>query len=130
MEKADTSTNPRTGREAMAFSHTLKTQVTDIHKSETQARTGTIPPGERPKRDPRTDKKLRSGTNRLRIEKGRYDKLPVEKRLCRFCEADAVEDEKHFLLHCEEYEGLRQKMWKGLEARPPSRCRCGLKKRS
>src|SRR5579872_2918450 len=59
--------------------------------------------------------KLRSGTNRLRIEKGRYDKLPVEKRLCRFCEADAVEDEKHFLLHCEEYEGLRQKMWKGLE---------------
>src|SRR5579872_5375816 len=60
--------------------------------------------------------KLRSGTNRLRIEKGRYDKLPVEKRLCRFCEADAVEDEKHFLLHCEEYEGLRQKMWKGLEA--------------
>src|SRR5579872_4565051 len=74
--------------------------------------------------------KLRSGTNRLRIEKGRYDKLPVEKRLCRFCEADAVEDEKHFLLHCEEYEGLRQKMWKGLEARPPSRCRCGLKKRS
>src|SRR6185295_5461532 len=35
-------------------------------------------------------------------------------RLCRFC--DAVEDEKHFLLHCEEYEGLRQKMWKGLDA--------------
>jgi len=60
--------------------------------------------------------KLRSGTNRLRIEKGRYDKLPVEKRLCRFCDADAVEDEKHFLLHCEEYEELRQKMWRGLEA--------------
>ena len=59
--------------------------------------------------------KLRSGTNRLRIEKGRYEKLAVENRICRFCEADDVEDEKHFMLYCEPYEDLRQKLWTGLD---------------
>ena len=44
--------------------------------------------------------KLRGGTNRLRIEQGRYEKEEVEKRICLFCDSKQVEDEKHFMLTC------------------------------
>src|SRR3954451_1395003 len=30
--------------------------------------------------------KIRGGTNRLMIEKGRYQKIPLEQRLCVFCD--------------------------------------------
>jgi hypothetical protein len=60
--------------------------------------------------------KLRSGTNRLRIEKGRWAKLKPEERTCVFCETDAIEDEAHFMLDCETYEGLRQRMWTRLDS--------------
>ena len=38
--------------------------------------------------------RLRSGTNFLRMETGRYEEESVEERLCRLC--DDVEDQKHF----------------------------------
>jgi hypothetical protein len=55
--------------------------------------------------------KLRGGTNRLRIEKGRYTQLPVEERICLFCSRNEVEDEKHFMLNCSLYDDLRKNMW-------------------
>jgi hypothetical protein len=60
--------------------------------------------------------RLRGGTNRLRIEKGRYEKLPVEDRVCLFCESRAPEDEEHFMLHCPCYAELREEMWKEIDA--------------
>ena len=42
--------------------------------------------------------KLRSGTNQLRIERGRYVGEKVEERLCHLC--NEVEDEEHFLTTC------------------------------
>ena len=39
--------------------------------------------------------RLRSGTNFLRIEKGRYENEAIEDRVCYWC--DKVEDERHFL---------------------------------
>ena len=60
--------------------------------------------------------RLRSGTNRLRIEKGRWVKLKPEERTCVVCETDAIEDEAHFMLHCEVYERLRQILWTELES--------------
>jgi hypothetical protein len=55
---------------------------------------------------------LRSGTNKLRIETGRWKRPREAKgdRLCMTCMEGAVEDEKHFLLHCKAYEALREKM--------------------
>ncbi len=34
----------------------------------------------------------------LRIEIGRYERLPVEQRVCEMCDSDNVEDEMHFLI--------------------------------
>jgi hypothetical protein len=65
--------------------------------------------------------KLRGGTNRLRIEKGRYEMneagepLPPEQRTCQICMSGDVEDESHFLLHCRAYADLRQTMWQSIE---------------
>jgi hypothetical protein len=56
--------------------------------------------------------RLRSGTNFLRIEKGRYENEAVEDRVCYWC--DKVEDERHFLMECDLYNDVRdhvQEMW-------------------
>ena len=56
--------------------------------------------------------RLRSGTNFLRIEKGRYENEAVEDRVCYWC--DKVEDERHFLIECDLYNDVRdhvQEMW-------------------
>ena len=55
--------------------------------------------------------KFRGWTNRLRIEKGRYEKIPAELRICEFCERGEVEDEA-LLLDCTRYDELRKTMWK------------------
>ena len=39
---------------------------------------------------------LRSGTNKLEIERGRYLQLKPEERICNQCNLDVVEDEYHF----------------------------------
>jgi hypothetical protein len=56
---------------------------------------------------------LRSGTNKLRIETGRWKKPREveEDRVCMTCMEGAVEDEKHFLLHCVVYKALREKLF-------------------
>ena len=59
--------------------------------------------------------KMRGGTNRLRIEQGRYVKEAVEDRVCLYCDSKQVEDENHFMLDCQVYEDLREVMWKKCE---------------
>ena len=59
--------------------------------------------------------KLRGGTNRLRIEQGRYRKEELEQRVCECCESKEIEDEKHFVLRCRLYNDLREDMWKKYE---------------
>ena len=56
--------------------------------------------------------RLRSGTNFLRVETGRYEDEKVEDRLCLWC--NKVEDEEHFLIDCELYEDIRANTWKKL----------------
>ncbi len=43
---------------------------------------------------------LRCGKAILRIETGRYERLPVEQRGCDVCDSNNVEDEMHFLISC------------------------------
>jgi hypothetical protein len=59
--------------------------------------------------------KIRGGTNRLRIEKGRYQQLPREERICVFCHTREIEDETHFMLKCPLYTDLREEMWTSVE---------------
>ena len=46
---------------------------------------------------------LRGGTNKLRIERGRWRGESEKERVCMVCLGDEVEDEKHFLLGCPRY---------------------------
>ena len=51
---------------------------------------------------------LRGGTNDLRIETGRYEKLEETERICIFCESGEVEDVRHFLCRCEAWKDERE----------------------
>jgi hypothetical protein len=51
---------------------------------------------------------IRGGTNNLRIETGRYEKLEEKERICIFCESGEVEDERHFLCRCEAWKDDRE----------------------
>jgi len=59
--------------------------------------------------------KIRGGSNRLRIEQGRYVKEAVEDRVCLYCNNDEIEDEYHFMVDCKVYEDLREVMWQKCE---------------
>ncbi len=52
---------------------------------------------------------LRCGTASLRIETSRYERLPVEQRVCEVCDSDNVEDEMHFLISCNAFTQERTK---------------------
>ena len=52
--------------------------------------------------------KLRSGTLSLAIETGRYTRTPVDERLCRSCDSNAIETEFRFLFECDRYNDLRE----------------------
>jgi hypothetical protein len=51
---------------------------------------------------------FRSGILPLRIETGRYQGESENERICVFCDANAIENEYHFCLHCSNYMQLRQ----------------------
>ena len=56
---------------------------------------------------------LRTGSNQLRIETGRW-KRPQEherERVCMICMSGEIEDERHFILDCTSYEHLREEMY-------------------
>jgi hypothetical protein len=54
---------------------------------------------------------LRYGILPLKIETGRYNKTPVNERLCQFCTGGHVESENHFVFECEFYEILREEFY-------------------
>ena len=54
---------------------------------------------------------LRSGTNKLEIERGRWKNLKEELRVCTHCNLRHVENEYHFLVLCSKYEALRQTLF-------------------
>jgi hypothetical protein len=58
---------------------------------------------------------IRGGTNRLRIEQGRYKKEAITERICENCNDKGIEDEAHFMLKCTAYTNLRDRTWKEFE---------------
>ena len=55
----------------------------------------------------RTLVKLRIGCHNLRVETGRYDKIPLEERICPLCIGNKIEDETHLLLDCQRHSSMR-----------------------
>ena len=51
--------------------------------------------------------RLRTSSHTLEIELGRYNGVPIEDRICRYCTQNKVDDEFHFLLKCNTFESLR-----------------------
>ena len=51
--------------------------------------------------------KLRIGCHNLRVEKGRYDKIPFDEGICPLCSGNKIEDETHLLLDCQRYSSMR-----------------------
>ena len=57
--------------------------------------------------------KFRCGIAPIRIETGRYgmNRLPVNERLCEFCDANEVEDEFHVVMKCSFYTNIRNTLF-------------------
>ena len=56
----------------------------------------------------RSLEKLRIGCHNLRVETGRYDKIPLDERICPLCSGNNIEDEIHLLLlDCQTYSSTR-----------------------
>ena len=49
--------------------------------------------------------KLRIACHNLRVETGRYDKIPLDERP--LCSGNKIEDETHLLLDCQRYSSMR-----------------------
>ena len=63
--------------------------------------------------------KLRISCHKLRIETGRYDNIPRNKRLFHFCNCNNIEDETHFLLDCSAYSQVRDIIFSKIESKLP-----------
>ena len=44
---------------------------------------------------------MRISDHGLEIERGRYNKINREQRMCRQCHLNVIEDEEHFFFHCQ-----------------------------
>ena len=55
--------------------------------------------------------RFRAGLHTLKVERGRYTipRTPLHLRLCAVCQE--IEDEKHFLIHCKNYELERTNLY-------------------
>ena len=54
---------------------------------------------------------FRCGILPLAIETGRYNNIPIEFRLCNYCNENVIEDESHFLLYCPVYDEFRNSLF-------------------
>ena len=53
--------------------------------------------------------KFRLSSHDLAIERGRFEHIERNNRLCRYCNLNMIENEYHFLLVCPLYRDLRKK---------------------
>ena len=54
--------------------------------------------------------KFRCGVAPIKVESGRYERLPLDERLCPFCNAE-IEDELHVLTVCSMYTDFRVELY-------------------
>ena len=56
----------------------------------------------------------------LPVEKGRYEKIPHNERICSFCKSNKIEDENHFLLVCKADSQIRDIFFSKIETKIPN----------
>ena len=56
--------------------------------------------------------KFRTSNHKLPVEKGRFSKLPRNKRICENCDCNKLCDKYHFLLECPALNDIRKKIIK------------------
>ena len=66
--------------------------------------------------------KFRISVHDLEIEKGRYKNIPADKRFCKLCNKNVIEDEIHFLLQCPSLSQERSTFVSDLSSRYPNYC--------
>jgi hypothetical protein len=59
--------------------------------------------------------KMRIRDHVLEIERGRYNKIYREQRICRHCHLNVIEDKEHFFFHCQKNELLRKEFLTQIE---------------
>jgi hypothetical protein len=55
--------------------------------------------------------KMRISDHVLEIERGRYNKINREQRICRQCHLNVIEDEEHFFFHCQKNRIIKKGMF-------------------
>ena len=55
----------------------------------------------------KTFSQFRISNHKLQIERGRYENIPRDKRICKLCNSGEVENEYHLALTCQKYEQIR-----------------------
>ena len=68
------------------------------------------------KKSQRAITRFRVSSHRLGIELGRHQKpcIPVEERICKFCNLGEIDDEYHFLVLCELHANSRAVLYSGI----------------
>jgi len=59
--------------------------------------------------------KLRISSHRLHIEKGRHNHIPLEERICQYCNLNKIEDECHFIVDCTLYNNERNVLFENIQ---------------
>jgi len=54
---------------------------------------------------------IRTGTNKLEIETGRWNNVEVTQRICKNCDQKVIEDEVHFVVQCPRYTQFRMELF-------------------
>ena len=70
--------------------------------------------------------KFRMSAHNLYVEKGRYNNIDRQNRICVCCDLQVIEDEYHFILKCPKYAKLRTKCIKPFYYRRPSSFKLAL----
>ena len=63
---------------------------------------------ELPFRERQIVSKMLCVSHKLEVETGRYQDIPRERRVCKLCHLDKVEDEEHFITECPAYDTIRE----------------------
>ena len=68
--------------------------------------------------------KMRLGTHDLRIQTGKYENnkapIPVDQRICRHCQLNEIENEEHFIGHCETFKHIRHSFFSKISDQDPN----------
>ena len=64
--------------------------------------------------------RLRISSHKLLVEKGRHNHIPLQQRICHYCNLNEIEDESHFIVDCTLYNNERKILFNCIQDYLPS----------